>query len=309
MGDTVKTNAALVEIFIEFKWDTNDDPFKGVSKVEHPTHDPLEHPIFFHKGSKVARDTLGQITSYAAAQLGVQLRTHIFSVFILLDTARLIRWDRSGAIVTEAIKYNESDLLMEFLFRYSKAPAAMRGKDTSVSIPINEELIAARDALQSKQQDSLIKLSIPDATGDRYFIAPTPKVTLYTPPGRATRGFKAYDILEKKVVFLKDSWRIDLPDILAEGITYGMLNAARAHHIPHCIASGDISTVKYHATKTHQYIHEKWAVCHPPHFIPHRHHRISLDVVGRVLTEFWSSSEMVSAVRDALIGEFAMWAH
>jgi len=39
--------------------------------------------------------------------MGAQYRTHIFSVLICEDYARLIRWDRGGAIVTEPIKYNE----------------------------------------------------------------------------------------------------------------------------------------------------------------------------------------------------------
>ena len=50
---------------------------------------------FLHD-SKAGKDTLGQITSYAAAQLGTQFQTHAFSVFILRDTARILQWDRSG---------------------------------------------------------------------------------------------------------------------------------------------------------------------------------------------------------------------
>ncbi len=61
----------------------------------------------------MSHDTLGRITLYAAAHLGAQSRTHIYSVFILRDTARLLRWDRSGAIVTEVTKYNECDILAD----------------------------------------------------------------------------------------------------------------------------------------------------------------------------------------------------
>lgn len=293
----VKTDSTISEIFIEFKWNTTDDPFCT-----------LQQKQSFLSRSKSADDTLGQITSYAAAQLGAQFRTHLYSVFIVKDTARILRWDRSGTIVTEAIKYNESSLLAEFFRRYSKAPPEMRGKDESASVPMPAEAALAREALGLETEIPLIKLSIPDANGSPlYFVMPTPQATLYTPPGRATRGFKAYDISRRAIVFLKDSWRIDLPDIQAEGLVYKTLSYAKVRHVPCCIASGDISTKDYHATKTHLYVGEPWA-CHADvHFVPHRHYRLALDVVGRVLVQYRSSYEMVTAVRDSLIGELLSW--
>jgi hypothetical protein len=291
----VKTDSALAEIFIEFKWDTNDDPFALVS-------DPQNQSLL--RDTKAAYDTLGQITSYAAAQLGAQFRTHVFSIFILRDTARLLRWDRSGVIVTETIEYNKSDTLANFFSRYARAPPAMQGKDESVSDPSPVEEGEAREALQLGKTVPLVKLSIPNAGGHSSFVTSAPEAILYTPPGRATRGFKAYHVLEKTVVFLKDSWRINLPDIQAEGKVYEVLNSADVRNVPHCIASGDISSAKYHATKTQDYVTKPWACRSDTQFIPHRHYRLSLNLVGRVLVEYRSSYEMVSAVRDALVGEF-----
>jgi len=40
-------------------------------------------------------------------------------------------------------------------------------------------------------------------------------------------------------------------------------------------------------------------------FIPHRHYRLVLDIIGRSLTTFKSSYEMVAAIRDALYGEYS----
>jgi hypothetical protein len=90
-------------MFIEFKWNSDDDPFSDVYESESGDQT-------FLRESRDAHDVLGQITSYAAAQLSAQFRKHIFSVFILRDTARLLRWDRSGTIITEAFKYNECDI-------------------------------------------------------------------------------------------------------------------------------------------------------------------------------------------------------
>jgi hypothetical protein len=292
----VTTNSALVEIIIEFKWHPRDDPFGDVHGL-----DP-NRP--FIRDTKAAHDTLGQITSYAAAQLGAQFRTHIFSVYIFRGTARLLRWDRSGTIVTEPIKYNECDTLTDFLYRYSKAPPAMRGIDESVSDPSLTEKVAAREALQLDETVPLVKLSVPDADGVRFFVTSAPEATLYTPPGCATRGFKAYDILQRTMVYLKDSWRIDLPDIQAEGQVYVILRDAGTQHVPHCLASGDILSEDYHATKTQTYATKPWAYYSATRYIPHRHYRLCLDVVGHILVDYGSTYEMVSAVRDALIGKF-----
>jgi hypothetical protein len=181
-----------------------------------------------------------------------------------------IFWDLSGAIVTEAIKYNEYPFLAEFLHRYSKAPPDMRGKDHSVLLPTPTEAVAARQALNIDDTEPLVKLSIPGINNSSlYYVTSAPRVILYTPPGRATRGFEAYDLHFKHLVFLKDSWRIDLQDIWEEGKIYARLAKANVRNIPKCIASGNISTVKYHATKTCYYTMESWACHSDVHFTPH----------------------------------------
>jgi hypothetical protein len=299
------TDSSKAEIFVEFKWNSGDDPFNTVRDVVCPNCEGGKSVKSFLRDTKSGIDTLGQITAYAAAQLGSQFRTHIYSVLIIKNTARIIRWDRSGAIVTEVIKYNESPLLTEFFSRYSKASPAMRGKDQSVSYPTPTEAVAARQALDIDDTEPLVKLSIPGEDGSfLYYVTSAPRATLYTPPGRATRGFRAYDLAFKRQVFIKDSWRIDLRDIWEEGRIYTRLAIAKVRNIPNCIASGNISTHKYHATKTYNYITESWACHSDAHFIPHRHYRLALDVVGHSLTAFRSSYELVAAVRDALIGKF-----
>jgi hypothetical protein len=308
--DEEKTNSATAEIFIEFKWSNGDDPFCSVKSSKCANLNCLQEVDSFLNHSKAAMDTLGQITSYAAAQLGAQFRTHAYSVLIVKDQARILRWDRSGTIVTEAIKYNESPHLAEFFRRYSVAPDVMRGKDETVSVPSRFEKRTARKALGLDAATPLVKLSVPGPDESlRYFVVPTPETTPYTPPGRATRGFGAYDISRSKVVFLKDTWRIDLDGITPEGEVYAKLNAASVRNIPQCLASGDISSSEYHATRTPDYAQSSWASkgcsCHPSGpWIPHRHFRLVLDVYGRSLVDYESSHEMVSAIRDALYGEF-----
>ena len=105
---------------------------------------------------------------------------------------------------------------------------------------------------------------------------------------------------------MKDSWRVELPDIQLEGLTYQSLKDASVRNIPDCLESGDVSTVQYHATKMHNYVEEDWA-CHSDiHFIPHRHYCLALDIIGDSITTFQSSHQMVSVVQDALIGELTL---
>jgi len=286
-------NSALVEFMIEFKWNPSADPFTLPAK-----NSGNRYP----NQSAMALNTLGQITDYVATQLSAQFRTHIYSVLIGRKTATILRWDRAGAVVTEPIDYNESPYLVEFFRRYSCASPAMRGMDQSVSEPTLAEETAARGVLNVDKDTKLFKLEIPRANRpSNYFITLGPTASLYTPPGRGTRVFHAYDIATGAKVLLKDSWRVNLPTIQAEGLTYETLNTAKVRNIPTCLASGDIGTDKYHATSTN--IFDKGPAT-SSHFVPHRHYRLVLNIIGRPLTKFASSYEMVTAVRDALVGEF-----
>jgi len=74
-----------------------------------------------------------QITYYANGILARQHRTHCFVIWMGDPWARLIRMDRDGGIVSARFNYRErSDLLLEFLWRYSTATDVSRGKDPSV---------------------------------------------------------------------------------------------------------------------------------------------------------------------------------
>ena len=82
----VVTNSSKVEMFLEFKWNINDSPFCEVYDVAHPNAKASETVKSFLRNTKAAKDTLGQITAYAAAQFGAQFRTHIYSILIIKDT-------------------------------------------------------------------------------------------------------------------------------------------------------------------------------------------------------------------------------
>ena len=264
-----KTDTSLVEIFIEFKWNSGNDPFCDLHDINVSCSycrmsDVVK--LFLHE-TKSSNDTLGQITSYAAAQLTSQYCTHVYSVFIMKNTARILQWDRLGMIMMEAIK---SPLLAKFFCHYSVASPGMHGNDQSVSVPTPVEAAESRQVLGLGNNVPLVKLQVPGAcSSPLFFITSAPRAMPYMPPGCATCGSPAYDMLQRKRVFLKDSWRVDLLDIQAKGLTYKMLKDAQVCNIPHCLTSGDISTTVYHTTKAHIFA-PKICVCHPhSHVIPH----------------------------------------
>jgi hypothetical protein len=287
------TDVAYVDIIIEFKWHTCDDPFD----------EPDSAQTTFLRNTAAARDTTGQITAYAAAQLGSQFRTCVYSILIVRDCARLIRWDRTGAVVSAAIKYDEYSHLLDFFRRYYEAPEDIRGVDTTVGVPSKREAKLARECLELKKDEALVKITVPGETGETHYVTRVPTAGPYTPPGRATRGFVAYDIGRKRKVFLKDTWRVDLPDIKQEGETYKLLWDAGVRNIAACSAAADIPN---HCTRTHTFEKKSWACKVMIELIPHQHYRLVLDVVGQSLTDFSSSFEMLGSVRDALICKSVM---
>ncbi|THG96417.1 hypothetical protein EW026_g5418 [Hermanssonia centrifuga] len=83
---------------------------------------------------------LGRMIHYAREQMSHQHRVFMFSLHIVHDSARIIRWDRMGAIVTEAFNFVlHPQILAEFLFRFSLLGPEGRGLDSSAELAGSEE--------------------------------------------------------------------------------------------------------------------------------------------------------------------------
>jgi Fungal protein kinase len=287
---------SLLDIHIEFKWSTTEEPF-----VKHPTATSL----VANTGN--ARDTLGQLSTYAAAQLAAQYRTHAFSIFVLRKKARIIRWDREGAIVTEPIEYDTDPSLVQFLSLYLMAPLQLRGIDTTVSVFTDPEAVSARIKLRLPAETPMFQTSVPsvDPGQPNLRIAfPFPEIIPSHPACRATRACSAYDIENDRVVFFKDSWRIDAPDTQLEGLIYEQLRAANVTNIPRCIAHGEVPHQAEQKTQTKASLVLSWA-CKEGEEVKiasHSHYRLVLDLVGKSLSTFTSTKELVQAIHDALLG-------
>ncbi|KAI9430530.1 hypothetical protein H4582DRAFT_1823919 [Lactarius indigo] len=250
--------------------------------------------------------TAGQITTYTALQLDCQYRTHVFSVLVVKDYARLIQWDRSGAIVTAPIYYQHDPALLEFFTLYDQAERPVQGHDISVRIARQAETLkaacASNEFLISQE---LLVVTVPlqgrESEWGEYIIKP-PVARFYTPPGRTTRTSIAYNIHRDRIVFFKDSWRVACNGIKREGELYAILNRACIPNVPCCSASGDVGEDIYHSTRTSQFANAPWVLTSSKHkFTPHHHHRLILDNISKKLETFQCSKDMVCAVLTALI--------
>lgn len=295
---------SFIEFPIEFKTKSEQDPF--VTALKMPDHDETTTENPFLNTTTAGREVAGQITAYTSFILGSQYRTHMFLVLIFKKFARLIRWDRGGAVVTERIKYDTQPHLFDFFIRYDNTNRAIRGHDTTVAFSTLEEDRAARkleDFAEAKSR--LLTVTIPDPHQPRElhrYVICAPCARPDIPAGRWTRVSIAYDVRRKKRVLLKDSWRVLLDDILPEGDVYTMLHQKSVPNVPHCWPFGDVGDDTYHTSRTHEFV----GICGEPlsrRFMPHRHHRLVLHTIGRKLQDFNRSWEMVNAVHAALLGE------
>jgi hypothetical protein len=294
-------DASHVEFLIEFKLLPSYDPFSY-----HPTpqsHPEAPNPLM--STIPTGCEAAGQITAYATLVLGSEYRTHAFTILIIKDYARLIRWDRAGAIVTAPIQYNIEPYLHDFLTRYHNASREVRGHDVTVCPPDKDVELRARTVKELAKAKVLLSVAIPDPKqplGLSHYIVCGPRTQPFIPVGRWTRTSIAYHVQGDKRVFLKDSWRVILEDITAEGDVYAMLHDHKVPNIPHCLLGSDIGD-DFHRSHTDKFVRKFMQRRNARQFVPHQHYRLVLDTIGRKLEKFRCSREMVKAVRAVVLGE------
>ncbi|KAG0691993.1 hypothetical protein DFH29DRAFT_818458, partial [Suillus ampliporus] len=292
-------NISKLEVNVEFKWNDGYDTFNK-------DPGPDTHIVSV---TEKAFNTLGQITSYASAQLGAQYRTHTFSVLIVCNCTRIIRWDREGAIVTGAFNYNDPHLA-DFFYRYARASPEMCGVDTSVTPTSTKDAALARKALKLPTTTRMFKVAVPEDpavedSGWLTLIIPQPVAKGFPPVSRWTRTCPAFDLLNQKVVMFKDSWCVSIEDVLPEGETYKLLKLHKVRNVATCIAFHDvIHPIPQQNTQTAKFGSAEWAC--PNRDVAkklitlHTLHRLVLDIVGEKLTDYARSHELVQSIRDAL---------
>lgn len=217
-ADDVPTNPHVLvpkdaEMGYEAKEDEADEPFGDKQKT-------------LELCSDKARKTRGQIAAQINAIQASQPRTAVFHIFFLRTSCRLLRHTRSGTLVTPRFNMLKEPHLHEFLWRLSHATPGERGHDTTFQLVreiaplpggnktgLMDELTTARKKLNLDPFASMYKVEV----GSQYKAEDSPDYVYVCEPftrthyyiiGRGTRCFSAYDPVGKRVVTLKDTWRI-----------------------------------------------------------------------------------------------------
>ncbi|KAF5371049.1 hypothetical protein D9757_010299 [Collybiopsis confluens] len=281
------TNAKQMLGFMEFKNHLQEEPFSDTG--------------MFERDAVRARDTRGQIAVYNTTIAASQFRTRVFSVFINMSTCRLMCATRSGTSLTKSFDYTKEPWLAIFFWRLSLSGTEARGIDSTFQRVKEETTVSgeARQALGLSSTAPLYKVSVVDDQSKEtsFYLVSDPFTDSHRyPTGRSSRCFYAYNLQSKikvttasrKVLLLKDNWRVD--GYTAEGEIYRELNQQDVPHIPKLVTAGGVS----HCTCGNEpFLERKTRRIH-------HHYRLVLDTVGRPLTHFDSTWQLVNVILDAM---------
>ncbi|KAF8502737.1 hypothetical protein F5888DRAFT_1115378 [Russula emetica] len=314
-----------VDLWIENK-NKNDDIFRTLTELKRD--DEIDSDLESHDSDRWTNSSYkicGQLIAYATALHHSQFRVFSFGVVLYGEKGRLLRWDRSGVIYTEAFEWAEQpDTLCEFFWRLNFLSPVDRGYDTTVT-PVMDDDDEAKAALpklrtykgwEKLKSDNLRRILVQDdcATDGQLKSYITPGAVWDTNSlfGRCTFGYIAYDVATSKLVYLKDFWRIDLPRIQKEGDVYRKLHDAEVPNIPTLGPAGDVPLSPDHAntfplavqrTKTQDY---EWCTGRPC-VEPYVHYRLVLETLGQPLNTFKSTRQLCEAIRDAIVAHTAAY--
>ena len=226
-----------MELFVEFERESTSDPLPDTGKSGCKDQ--------FRKLFNTTCATRERMTLYSTQLQMYQFRTCVFAVGIFGKVARFFRWDRAGASVSAPIKYSTAGNreLAEFFYRFNRMNPVQRGWDPTVCDATAEDAAAFTQAIRTvvgggnaALLGSLLesvgkpadyprkKISVIYGSGKRAsYIVGRSSVTAKTPTGRATCCFVAMDAETKGLVFLKDSWRLNMAGMKSEGHWYKRL--------------------------------------------------------------------------------------
>lgn len=207
-------------LMIEVKADSSTRPFGSESEDIRPVGDER-------------KKSRGQLAEYITAMLSHQHLLFAFQVQIYRCEVRLLRWDRSGVLISKPFnilgKYSP---LHRFLFRFSKMSDVECGADLTASLASTKEITLMKDCFRDSKFPKSIK--------QRFALATMPNCPIYklkflpehypkttpecdrmerdfivggtdffspSPTGRATKNYIAYDVMGKRIIYLKDTWR------------------------------------------------------------------------------------------------------
>ncbi|OJT13844.1 hypothetical protein TRAPUB_9614 [Trametes pubescens] len=255
-----RTNMGLAATFFEIKLLKKSDFFcDPVHNAKGANLDdwPFVYGWVTEAERPAIQEAFGQNVSYASEVAMRQFRHVVYSVTMAGTSARLIRWDRAGAIVTRAFDiHRKPECLCRIFWCFSHVSDAERGYDLTVEpasaedenvfktlilqhiqrqLPLatpeeQDEALEEHFASSCVTSVSVFRKSDDGLSYHWQYLVSRPIVAPLSPVGRATRTYWAVDSAAKKVVFLKDSWRqaSDVP----EGSVMKDLRSRKVPNIP-----------------------------------------------------------------------------
>lgn len=319
-------------LFVEFKLSYGQDPFGG-----RDPSDALQAP-------EIKADPMDRKDEHMLLALEVlrnQHRTWLFSILVIGSDARIIRWDRSGLIVTEKFNYVEDpEKLCRFILAFTRASPAAQGYDPTVTVvkpgeaeyemmdrmASDAEKLEVRDYAREFFKESIApgqkrwKVSVPCArkqkrgSGRIDLLIGAMHVPCSDVIGRGTRVFVALklnfsdDRESCPFVALKDTWTCDV--IVQEGYIIRELNEAGVECVPTVRYHGDVwnddeDKNSVQVTETDSLYAKLHARCaeHGNSFRRHVHYRVVEDEVCLPLAETKDNElELLRLCLDYLTG-------
>ncbi|KAJ3485962.1 hypothetical protein NLI96_g4581 [Meripilus lineatus] len=280
-------------------------------------------------GSIGGEEVRGQITQYVARIFEHQHRNFVFSIYIHAGREFLIRWDRVGAVIAEPFRLlEEPHKLQAFLYSLAKMSPAERGYDTSVRTASTNEAkkfkaLLKGDSVNTKYiEDALARDGDKEAAIFRVDLQgmdpqkPSVKLVFARPrvlgegvAGRATRGYVAYDIVKKRLVFLKDYWQPLTDSYHPELDTYKLLHAKNVRYIATPVGGGDVASDpcqpkgSLQKTAAQEYL----STALGRSYAARVHYRFAVEEIGRPLEDYRDAKQMVRAVYFALVAHRDAW--
>lgn len=131
---------------------------------------------------------------------------------------------------------------------------------------------------------------------DGEYLVGKPTTYCCSPTGRATKGYVAFDLQRRCLVFLKDAWRANSPRIRSELSTYIALNSAEVQNVPTALGGGDVGGPQRQRTLTQKYLKTS---SRP---LERVHGRLILRELGKPLESYEHSLALILVTGDAFEG-------
>ncbi|PIL33442.1 hypothetical protein GSI_04064 [Ganoderma sinense ZZ0214-1] len=283
------------------------------------------------------RAAFDQVFAQVEHILHHQYRTFLFMVIFVGLSARLVRFDRSSVFVTRRFDITGSDVLIDFLARYTHLFPEDRGHDTTAryidptardsSFLADKMRRYLQDAKTRKEEDYVIemwgaslderwpwwKLRVSDelTKKDRWFVVGKPSFQAHGILSRGTRCYVAVELLTdadenetlaKHFVYLKDCWRVavDTTDDDSEGIQKEGKTLRRLNEakVAHVPTLVAHGDIQGLATQAPDVL--KVHEKHRRRMKSYHHYRLVVEEVGKPLSQFKNSGQLLLVMHDCL---------